>query len=63
MTTYAMPKAASDRQIAFIESLMKTRKNGALYVGTQLDSYGIDSLSALTSSAASNIIGVLLNEP
>lgn len=63
MTTYAMPKPASSKQIAFIESLMKTRKHGAVYVGTQLSSYGIDSLDALTSSAASNIIGVLLDEP
>jgi hypothetical protein len=51
------------KQVEFIEKLKGERVHGALYVQTQLNSYGIESVNELTRAGASNIIGVLLLEP
>lgn len=53
-------KIATAKQIEFIERLASERKNGHLYVETQV---GSKPLAEIGSVQASNIIGVLLNEP
>jgi len=53
-------KTATVKQVEFIERLMQERQNGAMYVETQ--THG-KPLLEIGSVQASNIIGVLLNEP
>lgn len=63
MTTKFAAKPASAKQVSFIATLAAERVNGALYVQTQLAACKVSAVEALSSSQASNIIGVLLNEP
>ena len=53
-------KTISPKQVTFINDLMASRVNGATYVKTQIGSKALDEISG---SLATNIIGVLLNEP
>lgn len=53
-------KLATEKQVQFIEKLVAERQHGAMYVTTQI---GDKPLAQIGSVEASNIIGVLLNEP
>lgn len=63
MTTLTGPKPISPKQVAFMNTLMNERVNGHLYVQTQLAACKVESIEALKSWQARNIIGVLLGEP
>lgn len=54
---------ASDKQVSFIKKLMAERQYGDVYVQTQLDACHVATIEEFSKSMASNVIGVLLNEP
>ena len=57
------PAVASDKQVAFIKKLADERAYGDTYVQTQLDAWHVATVEEFTKQAASNVIGVLMNEP